>query len=181
MFVFIDTETTGFARGGIQPRIVSIAWMIADNPTRPRVFKSSIIQPTGFTIPRPASAVHGISTERAEREGKSISLVLADFAHDLHTLKPKAIVAHNAAYDLPIIAAEFSLLRLADPCHKFSIHCTMLTARQKWPGQSAKLGDVYSRIFQSPMKNAHDAGGDVWACAQVFFSINKVGKAHPAL
>lgn len=171
MYVFVDTETTGFPRAGIQPRIVSIAWMIADNPVKPRVFKSSIILPTGFTIPRPAFAVHGISTERAEREGKSLPLVLADFAYDLRTLMPKTIVAHNASFDIPIIGAEFNRLGLVDPCQKLITKCTMLAARQKWPGESAKLGDVYTRLFRSTMKNAHDAGADVWACARIFFSI----------
>ena len=171
MYAFVDTETTGFARGGVQPRIVSIAWMIADNPSKPRVFKSSIIFPEDYTIPRPASAVHGISTERAKREGKALSLVLADFSNDVVTLRPRAIIAHNAAFDMPIIAAEFDRLGLVDPCRKLGTQCTMQAARQKWPGQSAKLGDVYARIFRDPMKNAHNADADVWACAQVFFAI----------
>lgn len=33
MNLFIDTETTGLPRGRVQPRIVSIAWIVADAPT----------------------------------------------------------------------------------------------------------------------------------------------------
>jgi len=171
MYAFVDTETTGFARGGIQPRIVSISWMVADNPAQPRVFKHGIIKPEGFTIPAGAAAVHGITTDRALAEGLPLSAVLRDFAHDLQTLSPRAIVAHNAAYDMPIIAAEFGRIRLDDPCQSRTTHCTMLTARSRWPGESAKLGDVYERLFRVAMKNAHNASADVWACAQIFFAL----------
>ena len=43
----------------------------------------------------------------------------------------------------------------------------MLAVRQKWPRESAKLGDVYMKLFRSAMKNAHNASADVWACAQI--------------
>lgn len=175
MYAFVDTETTGFARGGVQPRIVSISWMVADNPTQPRVFKYGIIKPEGFHIPEGAAAVHGITTARALAEGRPLSAVLKDFAHDLQTLSPRAIVAHNAAYDMPIIAAEFGRIQMADPCRGRTTHCTMLTARSRWPRESAKLGDVYERLFRSAMKNAHNASADVLACAQIFFALQNSG------
>src|SRR5690348_11050814 len=147
MYAFLDTETTGFAHGGVQPRIVSIAWLIADDPDSVQVFKSILVRPDGFEIPWQATAVHGITTRQARAEGKPIRTVLADFANDLTNAQPAAIVAHNKSYDLPIIEAEFGLLGLHNPCARFQTICTMLLARTRWPGQSAKLGDVYSRIF----------------------------------
>ena len=174
MYAFPDTETTGFARGGVQPRLVSIAWMIAEDPGRPRVFKHSIIKPEGFTIPQAAAAVHGITTERALAQGLPLTAVLHDFAYDLRTLLPRAIVAHNVAYDIPIIAAEFTQIRIADPCQGRATYCTMIAARDRWPGESAKLGDVYARVFRSTLQNAHNASADVWACAQIFFALQGV-------
>ena len=171
VYAFLDTETTGFARGGVQPRIVSIAWMIAEGPKAVRTFKYSIVRPNGFEIPKAAAVVHGITTGRAIAEGKLIASVLADFATDLRTLQPKALVAHNMAYDLPIIASEFHLLGLINPCSNFSTICTMLQSRRRWPGQSAKLGDVYRRVHNEDMKDAHNAGGDVWACSKIFFHL----------
>jgi DNA polymerase III epsilon subunit-like protein len=88
VYAFFDTETTGFARGGVQPRIVSIAWMIAEGPKAVRTFKYSIVRPNGFEIPTAAASVHGITTRRAIVEGKPIASVLADFAVDLRTLRP---------------------------------------------------------------------------------------------
>jgi DNA polymerase III epsilon subunit-like protein len=171
MFAFVDTETTGLPRGGVQPRIVSIAWMIADNPDRPRIFRHAIIRPDGFTIPAEVVAVHGISTERALAEGRPIAQVLAEFTLDLRTSGALAIVAHNARFDLPIIAAEFERLGSANLCGGLDSHCTMLAARRRWPGESARLGAVYQRIFRKPMQNAHDAAADVFACSQIFFSL----------
>lgn len=171
MYAFLDTETTGFARGGVQPRIVSMAWMVADNPDRPRVFKRRVVRPDGFAIPARAAAVHGITTERALAEGQPIAAVLADFASDLRALRPEAVVAHNARYDLPVVAAEFQRLGVDDPCRDLSILCTVLQCRDAWPGESAKLGDVHQRVFGHELLGAHDAGADVRACARIFFHL----------
>ncbi len=171
MYAFIDTETTGFARQGVQPRIVSIAWMLTDDPARPRVFKYSIVKPEGYVIPSVASNVHGITTERALSDGLPLRSVLSDFANDLRTLRAQAVIAHNAAFDLPIIRAEFDRIAQDDPCRGLGVRCTMLVARQTWPGQSAKLADVYRRLFGAPMQDAHNAGADVGACSQVYLHL----------
>ncbi len=171
MYAFIDTETTGFARGGVQPRIVAIAWMVADNPDRPRASERRVVRPDGFSIPARAAAVHGITTARALAEGQPLRAVLSDFARDLRTLRPEALVAHNARYDLPVVAAEFERLGAVDPCRGLSVLCTMLKCRDAWPGESAKLGDVYEKVFGHGLRDAHDAGADVLACARIFFHL----------
>jgi DNA polymerase III epsilon subunit-like protein len=147
MFDFVDTETTGFPKAGIQPHIVSIAWMIADNPASPRVFRSQVIFPQGYKIPFQVSRIHGITTEIAQKKGKPLQSVMRAFATDILTLLPRAIVAHNAAFDLPIFGAGFERAWIANPCANLPAICTMMVARQKWPGSSAKLGDVYARLF----------------------------------
>ena len=171
MYAFLDTETTGFACGGVQPRIASIAWMVADDPDKPRVFERRVVRPDGFTIPARAAAAHGITTERAHAEGQPIRAVPGDFARDLRALRPAAVVVHNARYDLPVVAAEFDRLGAADPCRRLRVLCTMLQCREKWPGESAKLGEVHLRLFGRALRDAHDAGADVRACARVFFHL----------
>jgi DNA polymerase III epsilon subunit-like protein len=180
MYAFLDTETTGFASGGVQPRIVSMAWMVADHPDRPRVFKRRVVRPDGFSIPARAAAVHGITTERARAEGLPIAAVLAEFASDLRALRPEAVVAHNARYDLPVVAAEFQRLGVGDPCRDLSILCTVLQCRDAWPGESARLGDVYQRVFGDALRDAHDAGADVRACARIFFHLASKRGGSPA-
>lgn len=175
MFLFVDTETTGFASGGVQPRVVSIAWMISDRPDKPRVFKRAIVRPVDFEIPSAAQAVHGISTEKARREGVSLKSVLDDLTLDIRTIRPSYLVAHNLAYDRPIVEAEYSRIGNSPPLGTLAAECTMLMARRRWPGESAKLSDVYRRLFKNEMRNAHDASGDVWACAQIFFALRSYG------
>lgn len=170
MYLFVDTETTGFPTRGVQPRIVSIAWMIAAEPERPRVFKCKIVRPDGFEIPQAASAVHGISTERARREGAPLKDVLLEFGSDVLTLLPRAVVAHNLAYDRPIIDSECLGAGVSGAIENLPGKCTMLAARKRWPGHSAKLLDVYQRLFRANLSNAHNAGADVWACHKVFFA-----------
>lgn len=51
------------------------------------------------------------------------------------------------------------------------------TGQRHWPGRSAKLGDVFQRLFSMPLEGAHDARADVLACAQVFYALR--GKALP--
>lgn len=179
MFVFVDTETTGFPRGGVQPRIVSIAWMPADTASAPRVSGYSVVRPDGFAIPAGAAAVHGISTERALAEGRPLRDVLADFAADIGTLRPRSLVAHNAKFDIPIIEAEFARIGRPNPCLGLEPVCTMLTARRRWPGESARLGAVCHHLFGTEMRDAHNAGADVRACAQVFFALHG-SEAAPA-
>jgi DNA polymerase III epsilon subunit-like protein len=171
MYAFLDTETTGFARGGVQPRVVAIAWMIADSVKAVRVSNYCVVRPAGFSIPAHAASVHGITTDIAIRDGKPIGSILRDFGNDLNTLRPVAIVAHNARYDLPIIEAEFEMLGLRNPCAPFRSLCTLLQARSRWPGEGATLGEVYRRIFGQNMKGAHNASADVWACCQIFFHL----------
>ncbi len=136
---------------GVQPGIVSIAWMIAYSPNH--------LKPRPCMASRPDGPIG---------EGKLLSEILPDFANDLGTLGVKLVVAHNSKFDLPVIASEFAGLGVKDPCTGLEPHCTMITSRRRWPGQSAKLSDVYTRIFKRPMKNAHNASGDVWAGAQVY-------------
>jgi DNA polymerase III epsilon subunit-like protein len=178
MYVFLDTETTGFARDGVQPRIVSLAWIIAEGAATPQVSRNCIVRPDGFTIPAAAAAVHGITTERARATGRPVRSVLDDFADDIRRLKPHTVVAHNLAYDFPIVAAEFRGLGIGNPCEGLTWSCTMLLARGRWPGESAKLGDVYRRVFRKPLAGAHDAGADVLACARVFFHLQTTASAR---
>ena len=174
MYAFIDTETTGVST---RDRIVSVAWIIADNPEKPAVCKHSIVRPEGFTIPESAARIHGITTERAFAEGQPIAAVLTEFAADLAALRPQAVVAHNAHFDRRMLASEFQVLGLADPCEGLPFVCTVRRSRARWPGESASLGVVYERVFGTALRDAHDAGADAWACAQIFFHLQSPGCA----
>jgi len=101
MYLFFDTETTGLPRNwkapvsdlNNWPRLVQLAFLYYDGNGNKISGGDFIIKPEGFTIPTDASRIHGISTDRAIREGQSIKTVLQDF----QSLVGQAsyLVAHN--------------------------------------------------------------------------------------
>ena len=78
MFIIFDTETTGLpsnynapvSDSDNWPRLIQLAWQIHDEHGVFIKAESHIIKPSGFTIPYQSEKIHGISTERAEKEGK---------------------------------------------------------------------------------------------------------------
>ena len=139
MYIFFDTETTGFPRNWKAPvtdvdnwpRMVQIAWMVYDEMGNKQETKDYIIQPEGYTIPKRAADVHGISTARAKAEGQDLTMVLEDFSNALAGVE--VVVAHNIAFDEKIIGAEFTLDGFPPPlCPSLSLHAE----RVSWMYQS---------------------------------------------
>lgn len=130
-----------------------------------------IVKPHGFLIPDEASEIHGITTDRARREGISLDAALGQLAHDVRTYKPQRVVAHNLGFDRPIVEAEYRLIGQACALAELDGVCTVALARGRWPQQPAKLGDVYRRLFGVPLEGAHDAQNDVSACMRIFFAL----------
>lgn len=187
MFLFFDTETTGLPKNWQAPledlenwpRLVQLAWILADGYGKEVGGGNLIVKPEGFFIPEAASAVHGITTERAEREGISLDEALSQFVQAIE--QSKIIVAHNISFDEKIIGAEFLRKKVE---HKFFERpqiCTMLTSKDfcqiesgrgyKWP----KLIELHEKLFASGFDGAHDAMADVRACAKCFFELVKRG------
>ncbi len=87
MYLFFDTETTGLPqdyKASVKdlhnwPRLVQLAWLRYDKNGNKIDGNNYIIKPDGFTIPSDASKIHGISTERALREGVALQGVLNEF------------------------------------------------------------------------------------------------------
>jgi DNA polymerase III subunit epsilon len=189
MLLFIDTETTGLPRYSATdarerwPRVVQLAWSLYDTDGNRECRNSFIIYPADFTIPVDAARIHGITTERAKREGVSLHKVLPQFNADVE--KADTVVAHNAAFDLPIVHTEFLRCRLeTDLMNKVAV-CTMkppeIVAWCKLPKPSGRgykwptLGELHLQLFQEEFTGSHDAGADVDACARCYFELRKRG------
>ena len=113
MYLFFDTETTGLPKNwkapvtdlNNWPRLVQLAYLLYDTSGNKISSGDFIIKPEGFTIPVDASRIHGITTEKAIREGHTISTVLQQF----NSLIGQAnyLVAHNMSFDEKIVGSEF--------------------------------------------------------------------------
>jgi DNA polymerase-3 subunit epsilon len=187
VFVFFDTETTGIPRRydapltdlANWPRVVQLAWMTCTPAGEEVACFETIIQPNGFHIPTEVSRIHGITTERACKEGRELLLVLQEFA--LVVKECKSLVAHNISFDASVLGAEFLRFRLANPIATRKQFCTMLSTTNycrlpgsrgfKWP----KLVELHQKLFGKPHDDTHRALADVRACARCFFELLRLG------
>lgn len=100
-----DTETTGV--DPTEARLVTASVVVVDAD---QITKHYWLADPEVEIPLSAQNVHGISTEKARREGRPIREVLSELAELLHVhmQQKHAIVAFNASYDLTLVESELS-------------------------------------------------------------------------
>lgn len=180
--VVFDTESTGLPPRS-RPihdmdawgrcRIVQMAWAVYAHTGELLAAKCFTVRPDGFVVPASATAIHGISHVEAVQSGVPIGDALRAFTSDLSRWRVDTLVAHNIAFDHPLVASE--MFRAGLPMHTFENfnimcrYCTMMTGTKpggKWP----RLGELYFEFFQKPMIGGHKADQDVDACAQIYFA-----------
>jgi len=188
MYLFFDTETTGLPRNwkapvsdlNNWPRLVQIAWLYFDNNGNKISGGDFIIKPEGFSIPADSSRIHGISTEKALREGKSITSVLQHF--DTLIANAGYLVAHNMSFDEKIVGSEFLRNGMQNSIPAKNKICTMENTTNfcaiqgpygyKWP----KLSELHYKLFGTGFEEAHNAAVDINATAKCFWELKRLGK-----
>lgn len=189
MYLFFDTETTGLPADWNAPasqihnwpRMVQLACLLYE-PTGTLVdSRNLIIKPENYTIPAAATAIHGITTERALSEGVDLKESLLDF-QDLIS-KATLLVAHNMEFDEKIMGAEYYRKMGKDPLIGKKKICTMKHpavikycaippirfGNYKWPS----LAELHYKVFGSSFNDAHDASVDILATAKCFFALKQ--------
>ncbi|MPQ47089.1 3'-5' exonuclease [Marinifilum sp. N1E240] len=187
MYLFFDTETTGLPKNwgapvtdiDNWPRLVQLAWLLYDSKNQEIKSANRIVIPEGFTIPTEASNVHGISTERAHKEGIDLTDALNEFSSALE--EANFLIAHNISFDEKIAGAEFIRKNISNKLNNIPKICTMKTTTNickipgrygyKWPN----LTELHNHLFNKGFDDAHDALADVKACADCFFELKKAG------
>ncbi len=186
MYLFFDTETTGLPKDYKAPatdtenwpRMIQIAWQIYNLSRQLIESEVFIIKPEGFDIPKEASDVHGITTERAYAEGVDLEQTLIKFREAM--LKADFLVAHNISFDEKIVGAEFFRKKIKKLPKKIDRIDTMVESTDyckipgkfgyKWPN----LTELHKKLFGKPFAGAHDALADVIACADCFFELKRL-------
>lgn len=183
--LFFDTETTGFVRKTLpfndpqQARVCQLAAMLCDSDGNELNRMNQIIRPDGWEIPDRVAQIHGITTERANREGIPVKDALAKFSEMSNVAT--VYVAHNFSFDNSMMEIEqFNYPEFVwRPTTSF---CTMLVATPvcqipaarggyKWP----KLMEIYVHLFGEAFEGAHDAFADMIAMKRVYFELKKRG------
>jgi DNA polymerase-3 subunit alpha len=187
MFLLFDTETTGLpitynaplSDANNWPRVVQLAWQLHDTQGNLLSRGNHIVRPDGFTIPYSAEKVHGISTIRAQAEGKALSEVIELFRADMS--RANYLVGHNIEFDILITGAEMVRLgqdtqivdkKRLDTKDLGTDYCALPGGKGgkfKWPS----LTELHQKLFGNAFGDAHDAGYDVDATARCFFELLK--------
>ncbi len=185
MFLIYDTETTGLPINDNAPltdfenwpRLVQLAWQIHNEKGELVEVNNFIIKPEGFVIPRGAEKIHGISTERALKDGEELSTVLDAFGQALQ--KVEVVAGHNVDFDNKIVRVEYMRKSLnclltektiVDTKESSTNYCAIPGGRGgkfKWP----KLSELHFKLFGENFDAAHNASADVQATARCFLEL----------
>lgn len=183
---FFDTETTGLPRDFNAPstnvynwpRLVQLSWILKDE--RKELSRGDfIIRPDGFEIPKEASDVHGITTERALAEGVNVKQSVYYFLGAARCAD--VLVGHNVAFDVNVVGAELVRAFGKDYIYGMKTQDTMLASVDfcaipgrygyKWP----KLIELYTKLFGHGFEDAHNSMADISATEECYWELVKLG------
>jgi len=187
MRIFFDTETTGIPKNynapisdvGNWPRLVQIGYIVMEGKQSLHEHEA-IIKPEGFEIPAEASSVHKITTERALTEGTALIAVLDEFTFWVNQCG--VVIGHNVSFDVNIVGAEFFRMYGKSPLEGKKTVDTMVlgtnfcqiprgNGRYKYP----KLHELYRKLFDKDMGEAHTALQDISNTAECYFAMVERG------
>lgn len=171
--VVLDTETTGLDPGSGH-RVVEIGCVeLINHLPSGRTFQAYLNPDRA--MPSDAFAVHGLSDEFLSRQKRFVEIADEFVAF----MDDSVVVAHNAAFDMGFVNAEFALAKR--PAFKPSkVIDTVRLARRKFPGAQASL-DALCRRFGIDLseRTKHGALLDAELLAEVYLEL--VGGRQPGL
>jgi len=183
MYLIFDTETAGRPKKwnlphtdtNNWPRMVQLSWLVFDENHGETDRQDHIIFPEGFTIPAAVVKIHGISTERAKKEGKPLKIVLEKFAQAIDNVD--YLIGHNISFDENVTGAEFIRTGIPNQLFETTRICTMKKSTDycqlpgkygyKWPS----LAELHFKLFSKNFDDAHNAIADAEATARCFFKL----------
>ena len=191
-YIFFDTECNGLPFSNKLsvddtsnwPRMIQLAWLVTDEHGNILKRQSHIIYPQGFIITDEVEGLTGITTSRAKSEGVNLRTVLNEFMDDL--VDAELVIGHNIDFDKHVLGCELYRERLDyDTLLNKKSVCTMQRSTNfcaipnpnsyyggyKWP----KLEELYQKLFNTTLSNAHDALSDVEATRKCYFELKKQG------
>ena len=194
--LFIDTETTGLPLNNNLPYtdlknwpyLVQVALIIEDDNYGILAKRNIILKPNGYTIPESATKIHGISNERAVKNGEDRDKVISFL--DLALYKSDIIIGHNVSFDLNVIKSEIIRTQgIENALFKKKKHIVIDTmkmgrnickipnlsfhTRLSLPNKYPKLDELYYKLFNKHFNNQHDAMADVQAAYDCYYELKR--------
>jgi DNA polymerase-3 subunit epsilon len=177
--IVFDTETTGIAPE--TTRIVTANVSRINAVGEVLEAHDWLIDP-GIEIPAAATAVHGITTERARSEGTDASTSVSEILETLRAYLDSGIpvVAYNAAYDFTILDREAKRYELAALDSPAPIVDPLIIDRKVDRYRKGKRSlEVTAEFYGVSLTDAHTAAADALAAGHVAQAIAR--KHAPAL
>lgn len=167
-----DLETTGIDTD--TSRIVSAYVGVLDGAGEAKGV--SWLADPGVEIPEQASAVHGITTERARAEGREASEVIAEIVAVLRSLLAQnvPVVIYNAAYDLTLLNREclrYGIEPLVDPSP--IIDPLVIDRAMDRYRKGKRTLEIAAEFYGVELTDAHDAQADAVAAGRVAQAISQ--------
>jgi DNA polymerase-3 subunit epsilon len=172
--VGIDFETTGVDPLTDAPVQAALVWCDGRGWRRTAVW---LVDPERV-IPDEAIAVHGISTERAHREGASLEETARRVHRELtHAAREGVpIVAMNASFDVTIAAALFARVGLPEPSWGLVIDPLVIDRKLDKDREGKRHLDALCSHYGISFEGAHDAGRDAHAAVSL---AREIGRRWP--
>ncbi len=162
-----DLETTGIDVGTSRIVSANVSVIGADGAVLER--RDWLADP-GVEIPPQASAVHGITTERARREGRAAAEVVAEIIEAIRSIFARglALTVYNAPYDLTLLrheAARYGVAPLAEPAPV--IDPLVIDKAVDRYRKGKRTLEAAALVYGVSLADAHDAGADAIAAGRV--------------
>ena len=170
MYAVIDVETTGILPK-LRHRIAEIAVVLVDESGRSEHEWSTLINPERDLGPQ---HIHQIKARDVIQAPRFIDVA----AHLIELLSGRVIVAHNLAFEIGFLTAEFDRMKVSTPlAHDLGL-CTMMMSASFLPGAGRNLNEC-CRAADIPLFGWHSALADATATARLLSHYIEVA-AHPA-
>lgn len=172
-----DIESTG--TDPLTARIVT-ACIVQCGGGQPIVTANWLSDVDGQQIPEQAAAIHGISTERAHKEGAPLAQVITELLAGLGQAITAGVplVAMNARYDLTLLDREAERFGL-DPLPAGPVIDPFVIDKEVDTYRSGKRTlTALCQHYNVPLDAAHTADADALAACRV---AGRQGSIHPQL
>lgn len=157
-FAFLDTETTGLS-SRMGDRVCEVAILTVRGRRRLSMYRQ-LINPQR-RIPEGARAIHGIGDDMV-----ADSPTFSQLAKKIGgRLEGKAVVCHNAPFDMGFMEAEFA--RAGVPMPEMTVVDTLALARRHFNFSSNRLGAI-AVALGIETEGLHRAAADVEVLHKIF-------------
>jgi len=167
-----DLETTGI---DVETARIVTAHVGLIDSTGESIAHGEWLADPGVEIPSQASAVHGITTERAQAEGRPAAEVVAEIIAALRAVFTRGVplVIYNAPYDLTVLdreAKRYGLEPLGagpDAVGGCVVDPLVIDKAVDRYRKGKRTLEAAAEFYEVQLTDAHDAGADAIAAGRV--------------